>query len=98
MTEKEIEEEVYTDQDFGQVLKHLRGAPANELVRAFRKGWNGIEAGIEMYIKLVTHDDRYEPYFTFYHQKKDTLNVWMPSVWDLMAEDWLVYIIKGLDE
>jgi hypothetical protein len=81
---------------FEEILMELKD-DTNDDVKAYRKGWNGIEAGIDMYIYLVRGAEidagrngilSPDPFFIFHHSKNDTDNIWIPSIWDIMVEDW----------
>ena len=88
--------------DFSEALIKLK-----EGKYLYRKGWNGVEAGITMYVFLkdgvqIKHSypsvialnkQEYslmdmDPFFVFYHENKGTYNMWVPSMWDIMAIDW----------
>ena len=77
---------------FEEILSELK-----EGKKAYRKHWNGIEAGIDMFVYLVDNAEidagrngilGPDPFFIFHHSKNDTDNVWLPSMWDIMNEDW----------
>ena len=85
--------------DFSEALKLMKKGK-----NLFRDGWNGVVAGIEMYVYLVSGAEvdagrngiiNPDPFFIFYHSKNKTSNFWVPSVWDLMADDWeILYGVK----
>jgi uncharacterized protein (UPF0333 family) len=54
-----------------------------------REGWNGRD----MYIKLVEgHDFEFSelcPYFVI-KNVKNSFNTWVPSISDLLADDWIL--------
>jgi len=58
--------------------------------KLYRKGWNGIKLGRKMYVyvhsRFIGRD--VPQYFVFYNGV-DFVG-WMPSVWDVFAEDWEV--------
>ena len=60
--------------------------------KAYRQGWNGTKRGVNMYVYLVDKHDAepYEPFFVFYNEEHETTNIWMPSIWDMMATDWVI--------
>ena len=87
--------------DYSKALKLMKQG-----LSTYRKGWNGIEAGHEMYVYIIDgctvqphnknpvmgdrpHFDL-DPFFIFYHGTKKTYNMWIPSIWDIMANDWEV--------
>ena len=81
---------ILEDRDFSIVLTALK-----EGVKAYRKGWNGTKRGIKMYVYLS--EKRHHPtnmtlesFFIFYNDEHKTTNVWMPSMWDMMATDWVI--------
>ena len=81
--------------DFSEALIKLK-----EGKHLYRKGWNGIEAGVTMYVFLIKDGEinywkemfDIDPFFIFYHGPKKTNNIWTPSMWDIMADDWEVGI------
>lgn len=70
--------------DFGEALLHLKGGN-----KVARKGWNGKGMYIE-YCKGKDHDFSIIEPFLLIKNVKNSFNTWVPSVSDLMAEDWEV--------
>ena len=77
---------------FSQAHEHLELG-----MSLYRNGWNGIEAGVDMFVYkckgavIKTPEDKevvLEPFYIFYHGNKKTHDFWVPSIWDLMADDW----------
>lgn len=72
--------------DFGVALENIKKG-----VKVCRKGWNGKG----MYVKLEKGGD-YEfseinPFFVI-KNTSNSFNTWVPSVSDLLATDWTIYI------
>lgn len=70
--------------NFGEALKYLKRG-----LKVCRKGWNGKG----LYVKLEKGGD-YEfseilPYFVI-KNTSNSFNTWVPSVSDLMADDWTI--------
>jgi hypothetical protein len=94
---KELLKDVLTF-DFGKALEHLKQGKA-----IARKGWNGkglfvymVSGGtykVQMDIVKPLADSNncmtYEPYFAIWNGR-GTINTWVPSVSDLLAEDYIV--------
>lgn len=83
--------------DFGQALASLK-----EGYKVARKGWNG--KGLFVYYvpggtypsqtnaaKSIGEYVTYEPYLAI-KNAKGTINTWVPSVSDCLAEDWEVVL------
>ena len=87
---------------FEEILPEIKAGK-----KAYRKGWNGIEAGIDMFVYLVKGAEidagrngilGPDPFFIFHHSRNETDNVWVPSTWDILVEDWEIreeFIIKN---
>lgn len=70
--------------DFGVALEYIKNG-----IKVCRKGWNGKG----LYVKLEKGGD-YEfseilPYFVI-KNTSNSFNTWVPSVSDLMADDWMI--------
>ena len=77
--------------NFGEVLEKLK----NEAKKAYREGWNDIQAGKEMYIELVHTDNSLSKYkvlsrIDMIYEGEDPTRVvgWLASQTDMLAEDW----------
>ncbi|MBN9647737.1 DUF2829 domain-containing protein [Terrisporobacter glycolicus] len=71
--------------NFGEALKYLKRG-----LKVCRKGWNGKG----MYIDMDKGGDyKFSEIYPFFVIKNvlNSLNTWVPSVSDLMAEDWMFY-------
>lgn len=70
--------------DFGMALVHLKHGD-----KVAREGWNGKG----MYIQYVIGKDHehavIEPFLVI-KNVKNSFNTWVPSISDLLAEDWSV--------
>lgn len=67
--------------DFSEVLQDLKSGR-----KAYRTGWNGIKLGRDMFVYLQSFEE-YEDCFVF--ENEDVKHPgWMPSIWDILAEDW----------
>ncbi len=83
--------EILTSQNFSQVLTKLK-----EGALAYRQGWNGIIRGIDMYVMLIQENDLgYAPHFIFYNSEHKSTNIWVPSMWDMMGNDWTIQETKN---
>ena len=84
--------------DFSTALSLMKkGMPV------YRKGWNGIQLGKDMYVVLSSPLNSpglfSEPYFKFIEEMESddpisdwkTWIGWMPSIMDILANDWYVY-------
>lgn len=71
--------------NFGEALKYLKRG-----LKICRKGWNGKG----LYIEIEKGGDykfsEILPYFVI-KNTQNSFNTWVPSVSDLMAEDWMFY-------
>jgi hypothetical protein len=68
--------------NFGQALEALKSGK-----KISRSGWNGAE----MYAELVPAKDfQFSELLPFFVLKnvKNSFNTWVPSISDLLAEDW----------
>lgn len=74
-----------TGKNFSEALEHLKDGAI-----AYREGWNGIKRGINMYVMLIDSHEAYDPHFIFYNAEHQSNNIWVPSMWDMMAEDWVI--------
>lgn len=72
------------DHDFSEGLEQLKQGAI-----CYRKGWNGIQRGVQMYVMLI-REHEYAPHFVFYNSEHQTTNIWIPSMWDMMADDWVI--------
>ena len=84
--------------DFSEALIKLKEGHS-----MYRTNWNGVKAGIPMWVYLTyeakirfldgggnTNDlDEMSPFFIFHHTENKTDNIWTPSMWDIMATDWV---------
>lgn len=71
--------------NFGEALKYLKRG-----LKVCRKGWNGKG----MYIDMDKGGDyKFSEIYPFFVIKNvlNSFNTWVPSVSDLMAEDWMFY-------
>lgn len=71
--------------NFGEALKYLKRG-----LKVSRKGWNGKG----MYIQMDKGGDyKFSEIYPFFVIKNvlNSFNTWVPSVSDLMAEDWMFY-------
>lgn len=71
--------------NFGETLKYLKRG-----LKVCRKGWNGKG----MYIEMDKGGDyKFSEIYPFFVIKNvlNSFNTWVPSVSDLMADDWMFY-------
>ena len=79
--------------DFSTALLYMKKGMA-----VYRGGWNGIKLGRTMFVRLEKPqidmtDVIKQPYFELYDFGED-MNCWkgwIPSIMDLLAEDWKIY-------
>jgi len=73
---------------FNEIIELLKSDPD---AKAYRMGWNGIQMGKKMYIWMYNtlRGKVVDPFFIFFDGSKDIVG-WMPSIWDLMEEDWMM--------
>jgi len=69
---------------FGEAIEALKSG-----YKVCRKGWNGKGMYIE-YCKDKDHDFSIIEPFLLIKNVKNSFNTWVPSISDLMAEDWEV--------
>lgn len=75
--------------NFGDAINAM-----NDMQQVYRKGWNGIKLGIDMYIEKIRHEydaqmiymDYIQMIFLGEHPK--TTKGWLASQEDIFAEDW----------
>ena len=68
--------------DFSQALDELKDG--HELQR---KGWNGANQRVHMFIAGAT----YQPCFILHNAQGLKQPGWLPSMGDLLADDWQIY-------
>lgn len=69
------------DKNFEQALQALKIG-----YTIMREGWNGKG----LYINIRKNIKGLKPFFAIYNIAKDESNTWVPSVSDLLAEDWVI--------
>ena len=77
--------------NFGEAIDAM-----NNLQQVYRKSWNGIRLGIDMYIEKVVHEYDSQMIYMDYirmiylgeHPK--TIFGWLASQEDIFAEDWQI--------
>ena len=95
--EKRTKEDVVNYMDFSEALKLLKLGQ-----KLARKGWNGKDMYV-IRVELIKSANpkntssieidlpKYNPYFTIKNMD-NSISVWVPSVGDILAEDW--YVVK----
>ena len=68
---------------FGEAIKYLKGG-----IKVARKSWNGKGMWIE-YCNGKDHDFSVIEPFLLIKNVKSSFNTWVPSISDLLAEDWM---------
>lgn len=77
--------------NFGKAIEHM-----NDMQQVYRKGWNGIKLGADMYIEKVVHEyDSQMTYMDYIQmvylgQHPKTIKGWLASQEDIFAQDWQV--------
>lgn len=74
--------------DFSSALDYIK---RGNYVR--RLGWNGKGLAVGL-VANIKGEPLLQPFFIIYNSNKGTYNTWVPSVSDLLAEDWIILFDK----
>jgi|AGFS01.1.fsa_nt_gi Protein of unknown function (DUF2829). len=74
----------------------LSSLKSKKSVKFARKGWNGKQLHVQVHgsiptsqVDLENGENAYiEPFFVIVNKANSRVNIWVPSVSDLQAEDW----------
>lgn len=69
--------------DFSEALLHVK-----DKKKIFRDGWNGKNLMVKICYEDILSEFTMEPYFCIFNLHKKTCNTWVPSISDLLADDW----------
>lgn len=74
----------------------LSSLGTKKIIKYARKGWNGKQLHVQIHGAIPTNhvdlgngDNAYiDPFFVIVNKANSRVNIWVPSVSDLQAEDW----------